>query len=163
MAGYDGSITLTPAQLAMLIEGIDWRAPERVWKPALAGCKASETSIESSEFASSNQAIWVDSDMRFDLDNLPSEPALLLHLIRDMAAAVEQRDGEIERLKSIIKTLQRAQVGRRSERLDPDQLALALEGVDSDLAREEEKRPPGEKQAGERPSRRKPLPVGLCA
>ena len=34
MAGYDGSITLTPAQLAMLIEGIDWRAPERVWKPA---------------------------------------------------------------------------------------------------------------------------------
>jgi len=37
MAGYDGSITLTPAQLAMLIEGIDWRAPERVWKPVFAG------------------------------------------------------------------------------------------------------------------------------
>ena len=37
MPGYDGSITLTPAQLAMLIEGIDWRAPERVWKPVLAG------------------------------------------------------------------------------------------------------------------------------
>ncbi|MEH2528434.1 MULTISPECIES: IS66 family insertion sequence element accessory protein TnpB [unclassified Bradyrhizobium] len=37
MAGYVGSITLTLAQLAMLIEGIDWRAPERVWKPALAG------------------------------------------------------------------------------------------------------------------------------
>ncbi|WP_376698602.1 IS66 family insertion sequence element accessory protein TnpB [Bradyrhizobium aeschynomenes] len=37
MAGYDGSITLTPAQLAMLIEGIGWRAPERVWKPAIAG------------------------------------------------------------------------------------------------------------------------------
>ena len=37
MAGYDGSITLMPAQLAMLIEGIDWRAPERVWKPVLAG------------------------------------------------------------------------------------------------------------------------------
>jgi transposase len=36
MAGYDGSITLTPAQLEM-IEGIDWRAPERVWKPAIAG------------------------------------------------------------------------------------------------------------------------------
>ncbi|MEK9285275.1 IS66 family insertion sequence element accessory protein TnpB [Bradyrhizobium sp. ISRA442] len=36
-AGYDGSITLTPAQLAMLIEGIDWRAPERVRKPAIAG------------------------------------------------------------------------------------------------------------------------------
>ena len=51
-----------------------------------------------------------------------------------MAAAVEHRDGEIERLKSIIKKLQRAQFGRRSERLDPDQLALALEEIDSDLA-----------------------------
>jgi hypothetical protein len=27
----------SPAQLAMLIEGIDWRAPERVWRPAMAG------------------------------------------------------------------------------------------------------------------------------
>ena len=37
MAGYEGSITLSPAQLAMLIEGIDWRVPERIWKPSLAG------------------------------------------------------------------------------------------------------------------------------
>ena len=33
----DRTVTLTPAQLAMLIEGIDWRAPERTWKPSLAG------------------------------------------------------------------------------------------------------------------------------
>jgi transposase len=32
-----GTITLTPAQLAMLIEGIDWRSPERTWRPQLAG------------------------------------------------------------------------------------------------------------------------------
>src|SRR5215831_2378207 len=32
-----GTVTLTPAQLAMLIEGIDWRTPEHTWKPALAG------------------------------------------------------------------------------------------------------------------------------
>jgi transposase len=31
------TITLSPAQLAMLIEGIDWRAPERTWRPTLAG------------------------------------------------------------------------------------------------------------------------------
>ena len=37
MTGYEGSITLSPAQLAMLIEGIDWRVPERIWRPALAG------------------------------------------------------------------------------------------------------------------------------
>ena len=95
------------------------------------------------------------------LDDLPSEPALLQHLIRDMAAAVEHRGGEIERLRSIIKKLQRAQFGRRSERLDPDQLALALEEIDSDIAREEEKRPRGEKQTVERSSRRKPLPDHL--
>jgi transposase len=35
--GYEGSITLSPVQLAMLIVGIDWRAPERVWRPVLAG------------------------------------------------------------------------------------------------------------------------------
>ena len=33
-----GTITLTPVQLAMLIEGIDWRAPQRIWRPAKAGC-----------------------------------------------------------------------------------------------------------------------------
>src|SRR5580704_196431 len=82
--------------------------------------------------------------MPFDLDDLPSEPALLQHLVRDMAVAVEHRDGEIERLKSIIKTLQRAHFGRRSERLDPDQ--LALEEIDSDLAREEEKHPPAKRR-----------------
>ncbi len=32
-----GTITLTPVQLAMLIEGIDWRTPEKVWRPAKAG------------------------------------------------------------------------------------------------------------------------------
>ena len=32
-----GAVTLSPAQLAMLIEGIDWRSPERVWRPARVG------------------------------------------------------------------------------------------------------------------------------
>lgn len=32
-----GTVTLSPAQLAMLIEGIDWRTPERRWRPAIAG------------------------------------------------------------------------------------------------------------------------------
>ena len=31
------TIMLTSAQLAMLIEGIDWRTPQRTWRPALAG------------------------------------------------------------------------------------------------------------------------------
>jgi transposase len=32
-----GVVTLTSAQLSMLIEGIDWRSPERRWRPAVAG------------------------------------------------------------------------------------------------------------------------------
>ena len=31
-----GSVHLTPAQLSMLLEGIDWRRPERTWQPTLA-------------------------------------------------------------------------------------------------------------------------------
>ena len=32
-----GSVALTAAQLSMLLEGIDWRRPERTWAPSLAG------------------------------------------------------------------------------------------------------------------------------
>lgn len=32
-----GTVTLTPAQLSMLLEGIDWRRPERTFTPTLAG------------------------------------------------------------------------------------------------------------------------------
>jgi hypothetical protein len=45
------------------------------------------------------------------------------------------------RLQSIIKKLQRAQFGRRSERLDADQLALALKDLDGDIAPIRESRP----------------------
>ena len=33
----EGKIALTPAQLAMLLEGIDWRLPQRTWRPLTAG------------------------------------------------------------------------------------------------------------------------------
>ncbi|MEM6358308.1 MAG: IS66 family insertion sequence element accessory protein TnpB [Pseudomonadota bacterium] len=33
----DGRVTVSPAQLAMLLEGIDWRAPQRTWRPLVAG------------------------------------------------------------------------------------------------------------------------------
>jgi transposase len=32
----EGTVCLTRAQLAMLLEGIDWRRPERTWDPQLA-------------------------------------------------------------------------------------------------------------------------------
>lgn len=99
--------------------------------------------------------------MRFDLEHLPSDTALLHRLVREMATAVENRDGEIERLQSIIKKLQRAQFGRRSERLDADQLALALEDLDGDIARIRESRLTIATDVLEARSRRKPLPDHL--
>jgi transposase len=32
-----GKVSVTPAQLAMLLEGIDWRMPQRTWRPLKAG------------------------------------------------------------------------------------------------------------------------------
>jgi hypothetical protein len=31
------TLSLTSAQLSLLIEGVDWRAPEQRWRPAIAG------------------------------------------------------------------------------------------------------------------------------
>lgn len=36
-AARDGKISLTAAQLAMLLEGIDWRIPQRTWRPLKTG------------------------------------------------------------------------------------------------------------------------------
>lgn len=36
-ASAAGKVTLSAAQLAMLLEGIDWRAPVRTWRPLVAG------------------------------------------------------------------------------------------------------------------------------
>jgi len=65
----------------------------------------------------------------------------LHRLVRDITGLVEHRDGEITRLRQIIKQLQRAQYGRRAERLDPDQLVLALEELDTDIAEIIDRRP----------------------
>lgn len=98
--------------------------------------------------------------MRLDLENLPADVDLLHRLLRDMAAAVESRDGEIERLQAIIKQFQRTQYGRRSERLDPDQFALGLEDLDADIAQVETSRP-ALKEAAKGQPRRGPLPEHL--
>jgi transposase len=33
----DGKVHMTAAQLSMLLEGIDWRTPQRTWRPTRAG------------------------------------------------------------------------------------------------------------------------------
>ena len=78
-----------------------------------------------------------------------------------MFTAVDQRDHEIERLKSVIKQLQRAQFGRRSERLDTDQLALALDDLDADIGRIKASHPIVIAETDAAPPKRKQLPDHL--
>lgn len=81
--------------------------------------------------------------------DLPDDPALLRAmlvavraeitqqrmLIADLEGAGSDARAEIERLTAIIAAFQRHRFGARSEQLDPDQLALALEELDAAVAR----------------------------
>jgi transposase len=86
--------------------------------------------------------------VNIDLAILPSDVDTLHRLVRDLAAQVAgdqtelaQAQAEIQRLRLIIQRLQRSQFGRRSERIDGDQLALGLEDLDVDLARAQASHP----------------------
>src|SRR3954452_17842761 len=48
--------------------------------------------------------------------------------------AFEEADAERQRLELVIRQLVRAQFGRKSERLDPDQFQLTLENLEQDIA-----------------------------
>ena len=55
-------------------------------------------------------------------------------------AAIAERDqalSQIDRLRHLLRQLQRAQFGRRSEKLDPEQLLLALEDIEQAIAENE--------------------------
>jgi transposase len=101
--------------------------------------------------------------MRLDLANLPTDTTLLHQLVRDLSAGMEQRESEIEKLRLIIRQLQRGQYGRHSERFDPDQLQFGLEDLDADIARAEAKLPgqPVAEAAHNEPPRRPAFPEHL--
>jgi transposase len=105
--------------------------------------------------------------MRLDLDNLPADTTLLHQLVRDLADVVERQKAELaelEELKLRLRQMKRAMFGRRSERLDPDQMQLALEDLEADIARAEEKIAPAAPEPAtepEAPARRRDLPDHL--
>jgi len=82
------------------------------------------------------------SRVNLDLTALPVDVDALHRLVHELATQVAddrtelvRAQAEVERLRLIIQRLQRTQFGRRSERLDGDQLALGLEDLDADIAR----------------------------
>jgi hypothetical protein len=98
----------------------------------------------------------VESLMRLNLEDLPRDTTLLHQLVRELVAEKDQRDSEIDKLRLIIRQLQRGQFGRRSEQLDPDQLHLGLEELDADIARAESQQvglPVAEEDPADKPVR----------
>ena len=66
--------------------------------------------------------------------------ALLAATRAERDAAIAERDqalSQIDRLRHLLRQLQRAQFGRRSEKLDSDQLLLALEDIEQAIAANE--------------------------
>lgn len=89
-------------------------------------------------------------------------------MIGELATALDsermQAEAEIDRLRQMVKALQRGRFGRRSERLDDDQLQLGLEDLDADIAGLEAETPALRDQARPvepTPSERPPLPDHL--
>jgi transposase len=79
--------------------------------------------------------------MNIDLAALPDDVKTLHRMVSELAAALDseraEAQAEIDRLRRIVKVLQRSRFGRRSERIDDDQLQLGLEDLDADIARAE--------------------------
>ena len=93
--------------------------------------------------------------------------ALLAAAHAERDAALAERDqalSQIDRLRHLLHQLQRAQFGRRSEKLDPEQLLLALEDIEQaiagDEAREDKKNAAAaEARAAKRRANRGALPA----
>jgi hypothetical protein len=77
-------------------------------------------------------------DVSLDVDDLPTDPAALRALLiaerAQHEAEIARIGSERDRMRAIVIALQRHRFGRRSERLDPDQLVLALEDLEQSIA-----------------------------
>lgn len=124
----------------------------------------------------------IRQSVQLDGDDLPKDKEALRALIvaerarhtetiarieGERAAALAERDhalGDNDRLRHMLRQLRHGQFGRRSEKLPKDQLQLALEDIETAIARNESqeakqtRKPPRERSAGEA---RKSLPAHL--
>ena len=82
--------------------------------------------------------------MQIDLTALPEDSGCLQSMIRDVVTATMQRDAQVteltvenDKLRALIQKLLRHRFGRRSEQLSPDQLKLAIEDIEQEIAERE--------------------------
>jgi transposase len=110
------------------------------------------------------RACGTSRDVTLEANDLPTDPealrALLVAERAQHAAEIARIEGERDRLRAVIVALQRHRFGRRSEQLDPDQLALGLEDLEQCVAAaeawEEQAMPRGQS----RPVRRRKINRG---
>jgi transposase len=103
-----------------------------------------------------------------DLATLPDDVVTLHRMIGELATALDSErvrsKAEIDRLRQMVKALQRGRFGRRSERFASEQLQLSLEDLEADIARIETSSPDQRSNASERrlsPNEREGLPDHL--
>src|SRR5262249_42077461 len=133
----EGVVVLSRAQLSMLLEGIDWRMPQRTWRPELAG-GAGQRRLRQLEWTIDQNRGKSDplSAVSITADNLPDDRAALKRIIAAMAQDALVAQAEIARLKFQLARYRRAEFGRSSEKLarEAEQLELALETLETDQA-----------------------------
>jgi hypothetical protein len=104
--------------------------------------------------------------MQIDLTALPDDAYVLQSMVRDAVTAALQRDAkvteltaEIEKLQSLIQKMLRHRFGRRSEQLSPDQLLLAIEDAEQEIAEQQAAKDRAEQSDEKRRQRRAALPL----
>lgn len=75
----------------------------------------------------------VDADLPEDIEALRAFALEQSRKLAEATLAKGEADAEVERLQSIIDAFMRHRFGRRSEQLDPDQLQLGLEDIETAL------------------------------
>ena len=65
---------------------------------------------------------------------LPTDPSVLQQMVRHLLALVGDRDRVIERLRHQLEVLRRNQFGRKSERINPAQLNLFIQQIETAIA-----------------------------
>ncbi len=67
------------------------------------------------------------------IDPLPDDLAAAHAMIQHLSEALANRDIEMARLTALLKKFQRLQFGKKSERLDADQMSLGLEDISTGI------------------------------
>ena len=136
-AAKDGKVKLTAAQLSMLLEGLDWRAPRRIWRPLA----VAEKHLYTTDCVSKKGGLVC---YHTAMVALPKDVATLQAVVRSAQAQIAAheaqlatREADVRNRDFIIEKLRHQLAGLRQhyevscESLD--QLELALE--DEEVAR----------------------------